>query len=142
MISKFKLVGTSLLFLSSSLLIASNSASKAERGSQFYKFVDVNSTKARTGNTSTNVKAGTSDIAKTLAELLKVAKQQRNIQQKIYNLLSNEFDPKPKKVIINGKECIENFSKDCFVMPLTRAAKKIPVLKAMLVHPTPETAKN
>jgi len=147
MMNKFKLFGTALLVLSGSLLVASENESKAERGSQFYKFADSNATNAKNkyksgNNINNNTNGEASDVKKLLAELLKVAKEQKSLQQKIYNLLSEEFNPTPKKVIINGKECIENSSKDCFVMPLTKDAKKIPVLKALLTNPTPETAKN
>jgi len=141
--NKFGLFGFTLLVLSSSLLVSSEKGNTAERGSQFYEFEDANlSNKSKVESNINNKATKTSDIGKILAELLKVAKEQKNIQQKIYDLLSEEFNPTPQKVIVNGKECIKNSSKDCFVMPLTNDAKKIPVLKALLTNPTPETAKN
>jgi len=141
---KHKILGIFLLLFTSSLLFSLDKGSKAERGSQFYEFTDANTSKNQSeiNNSSGGHSKPANNIEKLLSELLKVAKKQKNIQQKIYNLLSEEFNPTPQKVIINGKECIKNSSKDCFVMPLTNDAKKIPVLKAMLVNPTPETAKN
>lgn len=119
--------------------------SEAERGTQFYKFTDANATdkidntNKNYNNSNTNNKK---DISAVLEELLEVAKEQRNIQQKIYELLAEDINPTPQTVVVNGKECIANSSADCFVMPLTNDAKKIPVLKEMLVNPTTETAKN
>lgn len=133
-----------LSILTATLLSATSqndNSSTAERGKQFYEFEENNSSEQVTQNQTTKENSS-SDISKTLHELLEVAKEQRDIQKKIYELLSEEFNPTPQKVMIDGKECIANSTADCFVMPLTNDAKKIPVLKEMLVNPTPETAKN
>ena len=129
------LVITAFLFVYN---IGANEVSVAERGNQFYKFDDFNTTNDLNEN---NIEDNTNNKS-ILKELLKVAKEQRDIQKKIYELLSEEINPTPQKVVINGKECIANSSADCFVMPLTKDAKRIPVLKKMLVNPTPETAKD
>jgi len=132
----------SIIILSTLVL---NAKSTAERGYEFYEFEDNNTSHAKKNSnqsqTSTNSKVK-SDGIKILEKLLKVAREQKEIQQKILDTLKEEFNPTPQKVTINGVECIANSSADCFVMPLTKDAKRIPVLKAMLVNPTPETAKN
>lgn len=127
-------------------LIASSlsTASKAERGNQFYEFDDINTSKSKKENKTSNNKSDNKEgtIKAILEELLEVAKEQRDIQKDIFDLLSEEINPTPQIVTINGKECIANSSRDCFVMPLTNAAKRIPVLKALLQKPSVETAKN
>ncbi|MBW6487556.1 hypothetical protein [Sulfurimonas sp.] len=137
--------------ISSTLLIAAPhdrpKASTAERGTQFYEFEDTNSTKQpqnqnKSSTNGINSSVKTADVAGVLKELLEVAKEQRDIQQKILDVLNGEFNPTPQKVVINGKECVANSSADCFVMPLTKDAQKIPVIKNLLVNPSPETARD
>ncbi|MFA6195350.1 MAG: hypothetical protein WC656_01745 [Sulfurimonas sp.] len=135
-----------LSILATTLLLAEvnseQKASLAERGSQFYKFNDLNTTDEKPEENQKKTTNQKKDISATLEELLTVAKEQRDIQKKIYELLAEEINPTPQTITVNGKECIENSSAECFKMPLTNDAKKIPVLKAMLVNPTPETAKD
>jgi hypothetical protein len=124
-----------------------NKKKGAERGAFFYEFNESNnsnesSVKNNTPSSTQNTIGQNESAIPILKELLKVAKEQRDIQREILNLLSEEFHPTPKKVVINGKECIANSSADCFVMPVTKEAEKIPVLKELIVSPSPETAKN
>lgn len=144
------MVLASILFsgtLSSDLDKKKDNNSVAERGAQFYEFEDINVTteqknQNKTSNSSKTLAEKNIDVTKILEELLAVAKEQRDIQQKILDTLGEEFNPTPKKVVINGKECIANSSADCFVMPLTKDAQKIPVIKNLLVNPSVETAKD
>lgn len=125
-----------------------NTKSPAERGAYFYEFAEDNATASEqkpsiTPSQRTMVSGDSKEsIVPILKELLKVAQEQKEIQQQILNLLSEEFHPTPQKVVINGKECIANSNADCFVMPVTKDAQRIPVLKELIVNPTPETAKN
>lgn len=121
------------------VLIGTIYADNAERGEYFYEFNDNNKTIKKNNTNPTTISK--QDNTKLLEELLKVAKEQRDIQKDIYELIKEEIHPTPRKVIINGVECIENSSADCFVMPLTRDAQKIPVLKALLTNPNIDTAK-
>jgi hypothetical protein len=79
-------------------------------------------------------------VVELLAEILKVQREQLRVQKKILAILQEQFNPKPKLVTVNGKQCIANSSADCFVMPLTPVAKRIPVLKNWLLHPSIKTA--
>lgn len=74
-------------------------------------------------------------IKEILLEMLKVQKKQLKTQKKILAILQNQFDPKPKIITLpNGKKCVANSSAECFQMPLTPTAKRIPVLKNWLLH--------
>lgn len=81
------------------------------------------------------------DIKKMLEILLKIQKEQLKTQKEILAILKKQFAPEPKKIVINGKECIENSSAECFKMPITPQAARIPVLKNWLENPTKENAK-
>lgn len=107
--------------------------SKFERGFRF-EGMDVNSTLSN--------KKGKKDISALLEEILKVEKKQLTTQERILKILQDQFDPQPKKIVVNGKECIENSSAECFNMPLLHPdAKKVPVLKEYVSNPTVENAK-
>lgn len=139
-----------LIFLSISLLSAQGFASeplpqpisptppkeaksKFERGFRF-EGMDVNSTLSN--------KKGKKDISALLEEILKVEKKQLTAQEDILKILQDQFDPQPKKIVVNGKECIENSSAECFNMPLLHPdAKKVPVLREYVSNPTVENAK-
>lgn len=76
-------------------------------------------------------------IQKTLAEILKVEKEQLKEQKRIRELLETQYDPQPKKFINkDGKECIENESEDCYKYPILPSATRIPVLSNFLQNPT------
>lgn len=144
MIKKIAISVVSATMLLTSPLLAKDS-SIAERGALFYEFEDTNSSKEqRKNNLNSQTKGNPSqtNVTKILEELLKVAKEQRDIQKEILEALKEEFNPTPQKVVVNGVECIANSSADCFVMPLTKDAKRIPVIKELVTNPTPETAKN
>lgn len=137
------IIAASLLFAAPSTKTQAKDNSVAERGALFYEFnSDNNSTEQQKEDSTASTQNSTPDITKILEELLKVAKEQRDIQKEILEALKEEFNPTPQKVVINGVECIENSSADCFVMPLTKDAKRIPVIKELVTNPTPETAKN
>lgn len=107
--------------------------SKFERGFRF-EGMDVNSTLSN--------KKSKKNIAALLEEILKVDKKQLTTQEKILKILQDQFDPQPKKIMVDGKECIENSSAECFNMPLLHPdAKKVPVLKEFVSNPTVENAK-
>jgi len=67
-----------------------------------------------------------------LAQILKTQKEQLEVQKKILAILEQQYNPKPKWIIVNGKKCIANSSAECFEFPITPAAKRIPVLANML----------
>lgn len=68
------------------------------------------------------------DVGQILLELLKQSKKQTKYQEEIRDILAAEFDPKPKKIVVNGKECIENSTGDCFKMPMINEVKKVPAI--------------
>ncbi|RDU73027.1 hypothetical protein CQA57_05740 [Helicobacter anseris] len=72
-------------------------------------------------------------------DILKELKTQTAIQKEILEILKTTTGL-PKKVVINGKECIENSSADCFVMPITGDALKIPVMRKWIENPSVENA--
>jgi len=124
------------LLLISSLLFASNinalqpsslknaKSTKPEQGWRFGNNPEINTT-------NENLKT----IKQILLEMLKVQKEQLKTQKKILAILQDQFEPKPKWITLpNGKKCIANSSAECFQMPLTPIAKRIPVLKNWLLH--------
>lgn len=73
------------------------------------------------------------DARALLSEMLKVQKEQRDIQKEILRILKAEYDPEPKIIVNeNGEECVANSSADCFLMPVTAEAKKVPVIREWL----------
>jgi len=104
--------------------------SNIERGWRFGDFKDINNTKKKTKKTAEDL----------LAEILEVQKKQLKVQNKILKILEEQFNPKPKEIVINGKKCIENSSAECFNFPVIAEAKRIPVLKNWLKNPTIENA--
>lgn len=65
-----------------------------------------------------------------LMQIIKLLKEQLQVQKEIRDILKNEYEPEPK-IILNskGEECIENSSADCFKMPIIAEARKVPVIK-------------
>ena len=111
---------------------AKKKGSPFERGFRFGDFDDNSTTPPKTKMS----------IADILDEMLKVQKKQLKVQKKILAILQDEFDPQPKKIIVNGKECIENSSAECFKMPLLHPdGKKVPVLGKFVTNPTVENAR-
>jgi len=82
------------------------------------------------------------ELLKISKKILKENKKQTAIQAKILQLLEDQFDPKPKKIVVNGKECIENSSAECFKMPLTPEAKKYPALAMWMQNPNMKNTVN
>lgn len=122
------------MLLTFSLSFAENSTEKKGVGFEVgrtFQGVDSNSTK--------KAKRPIDDI---LQEMLEVQKEQLKVQKEILAVLDNEYNPKPKKIIVDGKECIENSSADCFQMPiLSDSGKRVPVLKEFVQNPSIESAK-
>jgi hypothetical protein len=111
---------------------AKKKGSPFERGFRFGDFDDNSTTPPKTKKS----------IADILDEMLKVQKKQLKVQKKILAILQDEFDPQPKKIIVNGKECIENSSAECFKMPLLHPdGKKVPVLGKFVTNPSVENAR-
>lgn len=111
-------------FLSVISVIYAQDTKKPEQGWRFGDNPEVNITKQKEDKRT---------IKQILDEMLKVQKEQLKVQKKILAILEEQFNPKPKIVTINGKKCVANSSADCFVMPLTPTAKRIPVLKNWLL---------
>ncbi|HIE59711.1 MAG TPA: hypothetical protein EYP82_07270 [Hydrogenothermaceae bacterium] len=111
---------------------------KKDKGSPFergFRFGDVNSSAVPRPKTKRSMQ----DIPE---EMLKVQKKQLKTQKRILEIIENEFDPQPKKIVVNGKECIENSSAECFKMPLLHPdGKKVPVLGKFVTEPTVENAR-
>ena len=107
---------------------------KAERG--FYFYEDTNNTKKRKIVQRCDCKK----IIKTLDSIDKSLKTQTKIQEKILKILEERFDPKPKVIMVNGKKCVANSSAECFDMPLTPEAKRVPVLANLIKNPSLQTA--
>ena len=107
---------------------------KVEKG--FYFYEDTNNTKAKKRVQRCDCKK----IMKTLDSIDKSLKTQTKIQEKILKILEERFDPKPKVITVNGKKCVANSSAECFDMPLTPAAKRVPVLANLIKNPSLQTA--
>ncbi|WP_152184860.1 hypothetical protein [Sulfurimonas indica] len=83
-----------------------------------------------------------SELLKISKKILKENEKQTKIQEKILKLLQSSLDPKPKKITVNGRECIENSSAECFKMPLTPEAKSIPAMAAWMKDPNMKNTVN
>ena len=122
--------------LNANSLNKNNVSSKHKKPEQGWRFGDnpeVNSSKKDDKKT----------IKQILAEMLKVQKEQLKVQKKMLAILQDQFDPKPKMITLpNGKKCLENSSAECFRMPLTPTAKRIPALKNWLLHRDIKSAAN
>ena len=124
-----------MLFVLSSMvftgfLYSDDKKNTVERGWRFGDIDEVNRTKTR---------RSMEDI---LEEMLTVQKKQLKTQDEILSLLKEELDPTPKEITLeDGTKCIANSSAECFSMPLTPVAKRIPVFKNWLVKPSKEHAK-
>ena len=95
---------------------------KNERGMRMKGLADINITKPRKKE-------------EIFEKILKVLEESRDIQKEILKVVQNIESPKPKEIVVNGKKCIANSSKECFQMPLTPNAQKIPVYKNWLRKP-------
>lgn len=119
------LVVSSLLALP---LLAENKKPQEKEGSGYAFYEDTEAPKKKKG-----------DLREIMEELLRESKKQTKIQEEILAHLKNQADV-PQMVEVNGKECLANSSVDCFVMPITGDAKRIPVMKAWIENPTMENA--
>jgi hypothetical protein len=76
-----------------------------------------------------------------LEDLVRLSKKQLVEQKRIREILEEEFNPKPQIITKkDGSKCVANSSADCFVMPLTSTAKRVPVFKNWLQNPTIENS--
>lgn len=78
-------------------------------------------------------------VEELLADILDTEKEQLKVQKEILSLMKDQYDV-PKMVKVNGKECLANSSAECFVMPITGDAKRIPVMRQWMENPTIENA--
>lgn len=76
-------------------------------------------------------------ILKVLQEIRKENQEQTKIQKEILKQLKTLTNPEPKKIVVNGKECIANSSAECFDVAslLTPEAQKVPALAAVISDP-------
>ncbi|PAF46324.1 hypothetical protein BKH46_08025 [Helicobacter sp. 12S02634-8] len=74
-----------------------------------------------------------------LLAILKEQQKQTSIQLEILKILKVTNDL-PEMIEVNGKKCLSNSSVDCFKMPITKDAARIPVMKQWLENPTVENA--
>lgn len=94
----------------------------------------------RFGELDTNKNKKRKSPQQLLEELVKIQKESLEIQKTMLKKFDNYVDPKPKIITLkNGKKCIENSTAECFKMPLTNVAKKLPVLKNMILKPSKKT---
>lgn len=123
---------------------------KAEEGWRFYE--DNPKTKERIEKTrqqekkdayAEQVKLKQADQTTVLMELLKESKKQTALQTEIRDLLKATLDPAPEIIAKNdGTTCIANSNADCFKMPLTPEAKRVPALRNWMEKGDEESAKN
>jgi len=109
---------------------------KASSGFAFYQ--DSNTSKRMHLTQKCNCKK----IMEDLDEIKRQAKLQTEIQRKILAILQKTLDPQPKVITVNGKKCIANSSADCFQMPITPAAQRVPALKKWMENPTLQNTVN
>lgn len=66
-------------------------------------------------------------------EIVLLLKKILEVNIEIRDILKKEYDPQPK-IITNekGEKCVANSSADCFEMPITNEARKVPVYKEWL----------
>ncbi|CAA6805410.1 MAG: Unknown protein [uncultured Campylobacterales bacterium] len=89
-----------------------------------------------------DLKKNQKTMIEILKEMLKVQKEQLITQNKILEVLKNEYDPTPETITLaDGTTCLANSSAKCFKMPLTPTAKRIPVMGQWVSEPTKENAK-
>lgn len=101
----------------------------AQHGFAFYQ--DKNSSLVKTTKNNCCL-----EMLKTMKKILKEQKKQTKIQNKILKILQKRLDPQPKVITVNGKKCIANSSAECFQMPITAAAQRVPALLAWMKNPT------
>lgn len=75
-----------------------------------------------------------------LLSILQEQKKQTKLQEEILHVLKVTNDL-PEMIKVNGKECLSNSSAECFKMPITKDAARIPVMKRWMEEPTVENAK-
>lgn len=136
------LVSATNLFSSSVQIIKTNKSKtynevddkyKSEAGFAFYQ--DRNSSKKRLKNVTQSNNCCT-EMLRTMKKILEEEQKQTKIQTKILKILQKRMDPQPKVITVNGKKCIANSSAECFQMPITAAAQRVPALAAWMKNPT------
>lgn len=75
-----------------------------------------------------------------LLSILQEQKKQTKLQEEILHVLKVTNDL-PEMIEVNGKKCLSNSSADCFKMPITKDAARIPVMRKWIEEPTVENAK-
>ena len=66
-------------------------------------------------------------------EIVLLLKKILEVNIEIRDILKKEYDPQPKTITNEkGEKCVANSSADCFEMPITNEAKKVPVYKEWL----------
>lgn len=116
------------------------SQKEKEKGWNFYQDPNVsenNNSSPQNGdnsNTSSSLpKASRTDIASLLRQILQENKEQTKLQKRMVELLEEAYDPKPEVITLeNGEECIANSRAECYKMPITAEAKRIPALVAFM----------
>jgi hypothetical protein len=110
-----------------------------EKSWSFYNEIDKKIDKEYDEKTSKVIKPR--KLEEILEDLVRLSKKQLVEQKRIREILEEEFNPKPQIITRkDGSKCIANSSADCFVMPLTPTAKRVPVFKNWLQNPTIENS--
>ena len=104
-----------------------------QHGWNFYEENNTSSSKKQT----IQIKSQEKNAIALLQQILDENKKQTKLQKEIRDLLKSEYDPDPEVITLkDGTECIANSSAECYKMPITSEAKKIPVLVAFMKDPT------
>ena len=81
------------------------------------------------------------DDEATLKKLLKKVTEGVGYLKEIRDIIKEKTNPSPKIITINGKECIENSSADCYKHPVIPEIANVPAIANALRDPTPENIK-
>ncbi|MBU1711460.1 MAG: hypothetical protein KKE17_15795 [Proteobacteria bacterium] len=79
-------------------------------------------------------------IVMLLSEILDTNKENLKTNKEILKVLQGEFDPQPKKMVVDGKECFENDSARCYKMPAFTPEAKMPIYVNFHQNPSIQTA--
>ncbi len=118
-------------FLNANEKLVNKKKANIEKGFRFGEFKDSNET-----NDESLKNINPKDIGKILLLQLKEDKKHTKLLTEIRDILQSEYDPKAKMITVNGKQCIENSSADCFKMPMINEVKKIPAIANAYKDPT------
>jgi len=101
-----------------------------------WNFYDDNNNSQPENSSKIMLKTKEKNVVTLLQKILDENKKQTKIQEEIKKMLQSELDPQPEVITLpSGKECIANSSAECYKMPITNEAKKIPVLVAFMKDP-------